>query len=239
MTAISDALNERVLPSTLYAVLEQVAGLGTPDVLALSRFGDLRDDEFDDADTSGPHEDQGGLATATAPPRVAKVQHVDEAMILVQKKNRVVVRHTTGDDIVAMIELVSPGNKSDRAALKRMVEKFEQAIQAGVHALMIDPFEPGSLDELGVHSEIWTRCGGESLPPLADRPLTLASYHAVVSGDPDTPVAYVEPTAVGRELIDMPLFFAPGRYVNVPLEETYNTAFGFVPKRWRDVITGG
>jgi len=32
--------------------------------------------------------------------------------------------------------------------------------------------------------------------------------------------AYIEPAAVGRAMIEMPLFLTPEGYVNVPLEET-------------------
>ncbi len=49
-------------------------------------------------------------------------------------------------------------------------------------------------------------------------------------------VAHIEPTAVGRPLIDMPLFLTPDAHVNVPLEPTYQAAFRGVPRRWRDVL---
>jgi hypothetical protein len=42
-------------------------------------------------------------------------------------------------------------------------------------------------------------------------------------------VAYVEPIAVGDSLPEMPLFFAPGRYVPCPLEATYQTAWEQFP----------
>ncbi len=47
---------------------------------------------------------------------------------------------------------------------------------------------------------------------------------------------YVEPTAVGTSLIDMPLFLTPDRYVNVPLEKTYLAAYDGLPQRWKRVI---
>ena len=65
----------------------------------------------------------------------------------------------------------------------------------------------------------------------ADEPLTLAAYSA---GRPKR--AYVEPTAVGRELIDVPVFLTPEGYVNVPLEATYRAAYRGVARRWRDVL---
>jgi hypothetical protein len=47
---------------------------------------------------------------------------------------------------------------------------------------------------------------------------------------------YVEPTAVGRELLEMPLFLEPEIYVNVPLEATYQAAHRGVPRRWKAVL---
>ena len=46
----------------------------------------------------------------------------------------------------------------------------------------------------------------------------------------------IPPTAVGRPLIEMPLFLTPDEYVNVPLEATYQGAYRGVPRRWRDVL---
>src|SRR5947209_5402674 len=67
----------------------------------------------------------------------------------------------------------------------------------------------------------------------ADEPLTLAASSA-------GPIqrAYVEPTAVGRPLIDMPLFLDPEWYVSVPLEGTYQAAYCGVPRKWREVLEG-
>jgi hypothetical protein len=41
---------------------------------------------------------------------------------------------------------------------------------------------------------------------------------------------------VGDTLIDMPLYLHPGRYVAVPLEETYRLVFESVPRRWRAIL---
>ncbi len=48
--------------------------------------------------------------------------------------------------------------------------------------------------------------------------------------------AYVEPTAIGQTLIDMPLFLDPGKYVSVPLEMTYQAAWELVPAVWKKRI---
>jgi hypothetical protein len=48
--------------------------------------------------------------------------------------------------------------------------------------------------------------------------------------------AHVEPVAVGDALVDMPLFLAPGWYVSVPLEATYEAAWRGVPRRFREIL---
>ena len=64
-------------------------------------------------------------------------------------------------------------------------------------------------------------------------PLTLASYAA------GSPVEiYLDHVAVGAPLPEMPLFLRPDRYVNVPLEPTYEAAFLGMPAFWRDVLEG-
>jgi len=68
--------------------------------------------------------------------------------------------------------------------------------------------------------------------PIAE-PLTLASYSA---GPPVT--AYVEHAAVGGSSPEMPLFLHSDRYILVPLEATYQTAYRGVPAFWRDALEG-
>jgi len=48
--------------------------------------------------------------------------------------------------------------------------------------------------------------------------------------------AYLERLGISDPLPDMPLFLHPDRYVNVPLEVTYQAAFRGMPAVWRDVL---
>ena len=43
---------------------------------------------------------------------------------------------------------------------------------------------------------------------------------------------------MGSPLTDMPLFLNPDRYINVPLESTYQAAYQGMPAFWRDVLEG-
>lgn len=220
---IRNALNGGLLPPDYYAQAEQIAGPLGPDVLTLQ--------EPQPSPNGSPESSSGGgVAVATAPPK-ARVTAEAEMNDYVLKRRTLVIRHSSGDRIIALLELVSPGNKSARYAIRSFVEKAVEALYRGYHLLIVDLFPPGPRDPNGIHPLIWGEISDDpfTLPP--DEPLTLAAYSA-------GPVkrAYIEPTAVGRELIDRPLFLDPETYVNVPLEATYQAAYRGVPRRWRTVL---
>ena len=139
----------------------------------------------------------------------------------------------TGADLAATFAPFPPirSHHSFRAFVGKAVELLE----GGVHLLLIDVFPPTTRDPQGIHSAIWQELvgehGGFTLP--SEAPLTLVSYRA-----PPGPEAYVEPTAVGTPLINMPIFLTCESYVPVPLEPTYQAAWEAVPEFSRNVIEG-
>ncbi|MFO0950972.1 MAG: DUF4058 family protein [Isosphaeraceae bacterium] len=142
----------------------------------------------------------------------------------------VAVRHVTDDRVVAMIEVVSPGNKDSRRAVRGFVEKAAWLLERGVHLLVVDVHPPTGPAPAGLHAAIWEEATGKADAP-GDGPLTMASYESA-----ETLRAYVETASVGESLPEMPLYLVPGGYVTVPLETTYQRAWEAVPRRWRDVI---
>jgi hypothetical protein len=54
-----------------------------------------------------------------------------------------------------VIEIVSPGNKDSRAAVREFVEETIDFLRAGIHVLMIDLFPPTPRDPYGMHKVIW------------------------------------------------------------------------------------
>jgi hypothetical protein len=132
---------------------------------------------------------------------------------------------------VAFLEVVSPGNKGAHHAFRRLVERAAGLVSQGYHLTLVDLFPPGPRDPQGVHAAIWEELAGAEYVPPPDKPLTLVSYDAG-----NLPTAYVEPVAVGDILPDVPLFLAPGWYVSVPLEATYQAAYRGVPQRWKAVL---
>lgn len=215
---IRNALNSGLLPADYYALAEQMAGDISPDVLTLR------------TETEGPSEPRGATAVEAAPPRVRFTASA-EMDLYALKQSTLVIRHSSDDRIIALIEILSPGNKSSRHAFRSFLEKAAAALVQGYHLLLIDLQPPTVRDPQGIHGALWAEiCDGDYVAP-SDKPLTLAAYSAGLLKK-----AYVEPIAVGDSLPDMPLFLDPSAYVPVPLEKTYLSAWSGVPKRWQAVL---
>ncbi len=204
VTVLSRALNAGVLPPDYFALPEQSIRGPIPDVLTLELAPGR-----DDANGTG-----SGLAVAVVPPRTRVMRRAEDS-IYARKADRIAVRHRHGQ-VVAVVEIVSPGNKASRNELRTFVEKTSKLIAQGIHLLVIDLFPPSKRDPEGIHKAIWDEFVEEDLELPDDQRLTLAAYDA---GPP--PAAYVEFVAVGDALPDMPIFLKPEFYVPAPLEETY------------------
>ncbi|MFO0954829.1 MAG: DUF4058 family protein [Isosphaeraceae bacterium] len=227
--ALTDVLNQRLLPADYYALAEQQGAGFEPDVLTLkSPSPEDAGPTFDPGRTEG--NPVGGLLTTR--PQVRVVAETDLEFYR-RKQNVVAVRDASGDRLVAIIEVVSKGNKSGRKALEDFVRKAAEFLSRGVHLLILDLQPPTSRDPQGIHGVVWDEVAGEEYIRPVDKPLTLVAYESCAGVR-----AFVEPVGVGDPLIDMPLFLGPGRYVAVPVEETYRTAFDSVPRRWRAVLDG-
>jgi len=100
---------EATLPEGYYAIPEQVAGGSSPDVLAFHERG-----RTDEAASS---------ATMIRP----KVRHQGayDAGLYAKRKTVVGVSHVSDDEVVALIEVVSAGNKDSDRAMKQFVGKVK------------------------------------------------------------------------------------------------------------------
>jgi len=220
LVGIRNALNSGALPSEYMALVEQVTGGPIPDVVTLNTA------------TQPPRSDPGGVAVADAPPSARVIARVERS-VYQRRKNRVVIRHGRGE-VVAIIEIVSPGNKDSRHAITTFVRKACDILHQGVSLLVVDLFPPTVRDPQGIHKAIWDEYAGEEpFDFLANKPLTAASY---VGGD--LPTAYVESIGVGDVLPSLPIFLNEDHYVPAPLEETYMQAWAVFPKMLKDVMEG-
>jgi hypothetical protein len=216
IVSIQKILNTEILPPTHYAQIEQTHG--------------SFDTEYFEP---GPDLilEPGDLSFTESQPPITRYTTTAEFDPYLLKRRTVVIRHSSGDRIIALIEIVSPGNKAARHALRSFVEKAVEALYHGYHLLIVDLFPPGPRDPQGIHGAIWSEFSDAQFELPRGEPLTLAAYSAGPIKN-----AYIEPAAVGREMIDMPLFLEPETYVNVPLEATYQAAYRGVPQRWKRVL---
>jgi hypothetical protein len=158
--ALCNRLNAGLLPPGYFAMIEQQARDPEPDFVS-----------FELTPPAGLT--PGGRPVDLEPPTAWLVTRTDSARYA-RKANRVTVRHPDGD-VVAVIEIASPGNKDSRHAIHAFARQAVALLLAGVHLLIVDLFPPGRRDPQGIHKVMWDRLHEEpfTLPP--DKPLTLAS----------------------------------------------------------------
>lgn len=225
---IGKSLNNGILPEGYYALAEQHTGRAIADILTLQE-----NRESLDIGAFPPSLPTGGTAIADAPPKVRKRRIISDNYL--KRQRSLAIRHVSGHRLVALLEIVSPGNKDRLQQVNDFVNKAIHALESGIHLLIVDIIRSGRHDPNGMNAHITRELEGasesEPLPP--DEPLTLASYTA---GPPIE--IFAENVAVEATLPDMPLFISSDRYVNVPLETTYCEAFRAMPAFWRVVLEG-
>lgn len=141
---IGQELNRGRLPKGLSALVEQRAGAREADVLTIEQRN------------SAPKSFGSGGASTLIPERPkTSMTFRSESNLYAGQANRIVVRHHLGQ-IVAVIEVVSPGNKDSKGAIQEFVDKALEFLHAGVHLSIVDPFPPTPRDPLGIHQLIWS-----------------------------------------------------------------------------------
>jgi hypothetical protein len=227
IAALQEVLNDGLLPSGFYVLAEQVAGSIGPDVLAPQ----TTNGNGASGGALTPETGEGGTTTVVqARPRTRFTATLDTDPYA-QRRRSLVIRHVSGDRIIALIELISPGNKAAQYPFRSLLEKAIGALEQGIHLMLIDLFPPTPRDPRGLHSALWESLGGAQFTAPEGEPLMVASYFAS-----RPPVAFLEPVAVSRPLPDTDLFLTPELLVKVPLEATYARAWRGVPFPIRNAL---
>jgi Protein of unknown function (DUF4058) len=218
---IQKVLNGGLLPEGYYALAEQHTGRSIADVLTLR--------------ASAPPllpPATGGILLAEAPPKVRRKQTIEQDLF--SRRRTLAIRHVSDHRLIALLEIVSPANRDRVYSIETFAGKAVSALRSGIHLLLVDLFPPGLCGPQGMHYIIHQFLDPFAEPDLsADEPLTLAGYVAGPRVE-----AYLEHVAVGSVLPEMPLFLRPDRYVNLPLEATYQEAYRGMPEFWRSVLEG-
>jgi hypothetical protein len=219
IVAIAQWLNQGQLPDGFYAIGETYSNNVEPDVLAV-------EDRPPEIGRANGHAGHGfGVALLESPP-ATRFSWEAETESYLAKKDLIAVRSIDGI-LVAVVEIVSAGNKSSQARFRKFLTKTTDFLDQGIHVLVIDLFPPTLRDPQGIHQAIWSEKYDGEFEFHADKPLTLASYRATTEGS--VARSFVEPVAVGDVLPAMPLFLWSDRYLNVDLEQTYQSAWAVYP----------
>jgi hypothetical protein len=215
---IRNALNGGLMPKGFYALVEQKVDGPEPDVIAVEM-------------KKRPKPPSGAPTATLEPPKTTLTAHTpSDAVLYARKANRISIRHPLGE-VVAVIEIVSPGNKDSRNSLRSFVEKAVAFPRNGIHLLIVDLFPPSDRDSQGVHKAIWDEIADQAFELPAGKRLTCVAYQA---GNGIT--AHIEPCCFGEPLPDMPLYLTPLEYVFVPLESTYSATWAVCPEPIRELV---
>lgn len=220
ITHLMGAMNGGVLPAGYYALAEQHAGLTIPDVMTLRR------DERGEAPAPN-----GGITLINAPPRVGRRLVASSKTSYATLRRTLTVRGARGGRLVAIVEIVSPGNKDRERSVNALAEKIQKALTSGIHVLLIDLFAPGRHDPLGMHGAAWSYFDPDASDAPPSKSATLASYLADRLAE-----AFVEFVPFGEPLPDMPLFIESLAHVLLPLDTTYTAAFRDMPAVYREEL---
>jgi Protein of unknown function (DUF4058) len=228
---IKRLLNSGVLPPDHCALAEHHTSHFGPDVLTLQSRSTGHDDQEAQVPLSnGPHSENHAVIVSAPKAHLAGKTDLE---FYRRKQSVVAVHHVSGDRLVAIVEIISPGNKSSQAVFRKFVDKAVELLSQDIHLLILDLIAPTRRDPNGIHGAIWEALTDEEYKAPSGKPLTLAAYEAEMGVR-----AFVEPVAVGDTLPEMPLFLKAGEHVPVAVELTYESAWEAVPLRWRTVVEG-
>ena len=238
ISRIVETLNGGMLPKNHYAEAEQYAEDLVPDVLALHLSEPDSDTSvFYEAETSWNDDSDGGIAVATttsievAVTKPSLKEHVIGTRKRTNRQKLLVLRHTSGHRVVAVVEIVSPANKDRKESVSSFAAKVRMLLARGVHVVVIDLLPPTRSAPQGTHSAVWAAYS-KTRPRMPEgKSLSVASYVAT------TPVeAYFEYLSVGDALPPAPLFLTAARYVELPLADTYRQTVEGTAAYWRKIL---
>ncbi len=233
IAGVKAVLNERLLPAPFYAIAEPAVGDAVPDVLTLQAEERPRSPA---ASAPTALDDSRDATVARAPASVV-VQDLEPADPYTLLARHILIRDSLRNDrLVAVIELISKGNKTSRERADQFVDKAVSLLRAGMHLLLVDLHPPTQIVPAGLHARI-SEAYGTPPPELPeDRRLQAVSYQVLDGGFPR---AHVVPLKLGDALPEMPIFLGPHSFVRVPFEETYSEAFRSLAGKFRRVLGEG
>ena len=158
----------------------------------------------------------GGLAIQTYTPPAATVlipaTFPDEAAVEVRSTD-------PGARLLAVVELVSPGNKKSPDARRAFVTKAAAYLQYGIGVVIVDPVTERLAN---LHNELARSLAqAESFAMAGDPPIYAAGYRPTRTGAVPEIEAWLYPLAIGAPLPVVPLYLRDHGCIPLDLEATY------------------
>ena len=163
---LAGRLNDGLLPDGFFAAGEQKLTAGEPDV-----FSYQLDIGRGDEPTGG------GVLTLDTKPKTAFV--AEGAGDYTRKEDVITVRTGEDETLVGVVEFFSRDNKSSRSRLRRIVEKTNAFLTAGVHVTMIELHTASPLAPDGMHEAIWEDLFGTCSGMESGEGRVAVAYHAI------------------------------------------------------------
>jgi len=212
-------LNRILRGSDYYALAEQIVSGFGPDVLTLKLPGN---------EPEVPLPRDSSMSVMVAPQSKIAIQSAPGWYT--NRKKSVVVRHVSDHRVVAVLEIVSPGNKTSQWAISAFTSKIQSLLTSQIHVSFVDVFPPTARAPQGLHPIVWEDAGGDCFAFDPAQPLLSAAYVAVEYR------AYLDPFAIGEPLPSLPVFLTPFEHITVDMETTYRVAFEAVADVWKQVL---
>ena len=231
IAAIRTRLNTGLLPAGYYAMAEHVVPPFAPDVLTLNTAGrDGPPPPWPGDEAGGDGGGGGGVAVATE----VEVTLIAEPRRWSQPpQRRVAVRHVEGRRLVAVIELVSPGNKAKAAEVRGFTAKATALLANGIHLSIVDVFPNPPRLPRGFGGAVWRAIRRAEADYTPKHSRTHSAFAAQGGGGC---LAQFLSSEVGAALPALPLYLTARRCVLLPLEETYRTAWAGYPEVLRPAL---
>ena len=159
-------------------------------------------------------------ATATwAPPEPTLTLELDPTEIY--EYEVLIFDQQRGRELVAAIELVSPGNKDRGAKRDMFLAKCLDYVAGGACVVVVDVITERRAN---LHNEIVARLGADALTLPEEAHLYAATYRPIIRKKKMNVDVWVNPLQIGEVLPTMPLRVVAGLFVPVELEDTYVAA---------------
>ena len=160
---------------------------------------------------------RGGVAVAEAPPQVVPPPDARLPIVYPDSIEVQVMSEEGGLDLVAAVELVSPGNKDRPETRLAFVSKCVTYLQQGVGLILVDIVTDRRAN---LHDQL-SQCLGGSCPMVDGTQMYASAYRPIRREQNEHLDVWTAPLTLGGSLPELPLALRRGPTLMLDLESSY------------------